>query len=138
MRTGKTNWLCAVGMAPLLCFIVSTAYAQEQQQLEVKILEVGAGKGTHTGDEIFIHEQTRYRDGTLIFSSYEMDPLKVTLGAKQMIEGLDQGLVGMKVGELRQLVVPPSLSQRKVYPDSIHPDSILIYEVRLIEIVNKE
>lgn len=66
----------------------------------------------------FLHEQTFYRDGTLLFSSHEMDPLKVTLGAKQIIEGLDQGLVGMKVGEHRKLVVPPALSKRKFYPDS--------------------
>ncbi len=67
-----------------------------------------------------------------------MDPLQVTVGAKQMIEGLDVGIVGMKEGELRKLIIPPALSQRKFYPDSIHPDSILVYQVRLVKVLEKQ
>jgi peptidylprolyl isomerase len=43
-------------------------------------------------------------------------------------------VTGMEEGEIRKLIVPPSLSKRKDYPDYLSPDSTLIYEIELVEI----
>ncbi len=40
----------------------------------------------------------------------------------------------MEEGEIRKLIVPPSLNKRKDYPDYLSPDSTLIYEIELVEI----
>ena len=104
--------------------------------LQYSIITEGSGPTAAEGDEVLIHESTSYRDGTLIFTTREgFGPLKVLIGGNQVIEGVDEGLRGMKTGEIRKLIVPPELSKRTQYPPSIHPDSILVYEIELLEVV---
>lgn len=63
-------------------------------------------------------------------------PLRFRLGAREVIQGLDLGIVGMKEGERRTLVIPPYLAygQRGIV-GLIPPDSALRYEVELKRIV---
>ena len=65
-------------------------------------------------------------------------PLTFTLGAGQVITGFDQGLVGMKVGGLRRLVVPPSLGYGSFRNGPIPPNATLLFEVELISIEQPE
>lgn len=57
-----------------------------------------------------------------------------TLGIQQVITGWDRGLVGMKVGGVRKLVIPPSLAYGGVRNNSIPPFTTLIFEVELLEV----
>ena len=101
-----------------------------------EILQEGAGESAQEGDDVMIHESTSYSDGTLIFSTSQIGhPIKIRIGARQAIEGVDEGLRGMKVGEIRKLIVPPALCKRTEYPPSLSPDSTLYYEIELVEIV---
>ena len=83
-----------------------------------------------------VAETVYYRDGTEVYSTRGKPNLPVFLiGGGQAIEGVDEGVRGMMVGEIRELVVPPSLSQRTRYPKFLSPDSVLIYNVELVEIL---
>jgi peptidylprolyl isomerase len=62
-------------------------------------------------------------------------PVPFTLGAGQVIKGWDQGIVGMKVGGRRQLVIPPDLGYGSNPPTTkIKPGDTLVFVVDLVKI----
>lgn len=62
--------------------------------------------------------------------------LSVLVGINRMLTGLDRGILGMKVGGKRTLMVPPSLGygSRLAYK-TVPPDSTLIFDVELLDVV---
>ncbi|MCK7590969.1 FKBP-type peptidyl-prolyl cis-trans isomerase [Subsaxibacter sp. CAU 1640] len=106
--------------------------------LQYKILKEGSGVPTKVGQEVLIHETMSYTNDSLLFDSRTLpNPVKVLVGGSQAIAGVDEGLVGMKKGELKKLIVPPSLSKRSGEHSFPHPNSTLVYEVELVEILEK-
>ena len=57
-----------------------------------------------------------------------------TLGTGQVIEGWDQGLVGMNVGGLRRLVIPASLAYGSARSGKIPPNAALVFDVQLVSV----
>ena len=74
--------------------------------------------------------------GLLFDTSIGKTPFTFTLGIGQVIKGWDQGLVGMKVGGVRRLVVPPSLAYGNVRNNSIPPYATLLFDITLIDVVD--
>lgn len=88
------------------------------------------------GDKLKMHYTGKLEDGTEFDSSIPRgDPLEFTLGMGQVIKGWDQGLLGMCQGEKRKLSIPPHLGYGESgAPPKIPGNSVLIFEVELIEI----
>lgn len=59
------------------------------------------------GDTLRIHYTGRLEDGTVFDSSEDREPLEYTAGSGEIIPGLDRGVIGMAVGDTRQVTVPP-------------------------------
>jgi FKBP-type peptidyl-prolyl cis-trans isomerase len=103
--------------------------------LVYEIVEQGSGPAAKPGQHVVIHETTALADGTVIYSTRTTDrPLKFLLGGKQVIDGVDEAVTGMKVGERRKLIVPPKLSKRSTYPEGISPEATLYYDIQLVAI----
>lgn len=111
-------------------------YITTSTGLKYKIIQKGTGEPAKEGNEVLIFETTSYRDGTVLYSNENStSPVKVLLGGNQATEGVDEGLRGMQVGEIRELIAPPQLVQRKSYPPNVSPDSTLVIKIILHKIL---
>jgi FKBP-type peptidyl-prolyl cis-trans isomerase len=104
--------------------------------LKYKIIQKGNGVPAKEGNEVLIFETTSYRDGTVLYSNENSNSsVKVLIGGNQATDGVDEGLRGMQVGEIRELIAPPNLVKRKFYPPNVSPDSTLVIKLILQEIL---
>lgn len=83
-----------------------------------------------------VHYTGRLMDGTKFDSSLDRDePFSFTLGQGQVIKGWDEGVVGMKKGGKRKLVIPSDMAYgKRGSPPKIPPDAPLQFEIELLEI----
>ncbi len=105
-------------------------------QLRAEIIQQGQGQGAENGDKLTVHYLGTLEDGTKFDSSIDRgQPFQVILGAGQVIQGWELGLVGMKKGEIRRLFIPSQLGYgEQGAGNSIPPNANLIFEVQLLEI----
>ncbi len=104
------------------------------QSLESADLIVGTGKTAEPGDSVTVqYVLATYSSGKVIQSSWTSQPFTFTLGAGQVIPGWDKGVVGMKVGGRRELIIPPSLGYGASSPGAgIAPDDTLVFVIDLL------
>lgn len=126
----------------------TAADAAQQPKLIVEDLRPGIGQAAQAGMNLVVHytgwlyqaDALGYRGKKFDSSKDRGQPLTFTLGAGQVIKGWDDGLVGMKVGGLRRLVIPPQLAygDRNVDNGLIPPNSTLVFEVELLGIESSQ
>lgn len=103
--------------------------------LKYYVLKQGSGKSAKSGQKVAIYESMSLLSGKQFYSiERPTPPIVFTLGAKQVIDGVDEAVTGMKLGEVRKVIIPPHLSKRQVYPTYLSPDSTLLYQIELAEI----
>ena len=102
-------------------------------QLQIEKLVSGNGPSPKKGDEVTVHYTGTFEDGGKFDSSVDRDePFSFILGMKQVIAGWDQGIVGMKVGGKRKIVIGSTLGYgRQGSGSSIPPNATLVFEVEL-------
>ena len=103
---------------------------------QMTILREGSGEiVSKAGDTLAVLYAGSLVDGQVFDSNVSSGQnFEFTLGAGQVISGWDIGLVGMKVGEVRRLVLPPSFAYGANAVGPIPANSTLIFEVELKEI----
>jgi FKBP-type peptidyl-prolyl cis-trans isomerase len=105
--------------------------------MQVKDLKKGRGAVARPGLAVTVHYRGVLQNGKEFDSSWSRrTPFTFTLGAGEVIKGWDQGVVGMRVGGRRRLVIPPNLGYGPGgTPDgSIPRNATLIFVVDLLKV----
>jgi peptidylprolyl isomerase len=93
----------------------------------------GTGAMAHAGQKAKVHYTGWLKDGTEFDSSRARGPFEFTIGGGQVIRGWDEGLLEMKVGGKRQLVIPSDLAYgERGSPGGIPPNAELKFEIELL------
>ncbi|MFT3707342.1 MAG: FKBP-type peptidyl-prolyl cis-trans isomerase [Archangium sp.] len=98
----------------------------------IQTLREGDGPGAKKGTKVSMHFTGTLVDGGVFDTSYKRGPMQFWVGEGHVLPGLDQGLFGMKEGELRRITVPPSLGYGIDAKPNIPPNSTLIFEAELM------
>ena len=104
--------------------------------MKIEKLTSGDGASPKRGDTVSVHYTGWLTDGTKFDSSVDRnEPFAFVLGTGQVIQGWDQGVAGMRVGDKARLTIPPELAYgQQGYPGAIPPNATLIFEVELLSI----
>jgi peptidylprolyl isomerase len=104
-------------------------------KLETKELIKGTGTEAKTGSTVSVnYVGVLYKNGKVFDASWKRkEPFPFTLGKGQVIPGWEQGVIGMKVGGRRELIIPASLAYgAKGSPPTIPPNEPLVFVVDLL------
>ncbi|MEB3254248.1 MAG: FKBP-type peptidyl-prolyl cis-trans isomerase [Synechococcus sp.] len=104
--------------------------------LKITELAVGEGAEAAAGQTVVVHYRGTLENGKQFDASYDRGtPFTFPLGAGRVIKGWDEGVVGMKVGGKRKLVIPSDLAYgSRGAGGVIPPNATLIFEVELLDV----
>jgi len=104
--------------------------------MKIEKLKSGSGESAKKGNTVMVHYNGWLEDGTKFDSSVDRnEPFAFVLGAGQVIQGWDQGVATMRIGDKVKLTIPPQLAYgAEGYPGAIPPNATLIFEVELLEV----
>ncbi|MCX7697701.1 MAG: FKBP-type peptidyl-prolyl cis-trans isomerase [Bacteroidales bacterium] len=103
--------------------------------LRYLILEKGKGSPIEEKDEVTFHYHIRLINDVLIESSRDKGPKKIIVGYSSEISGLTQGLQLLCEGDRALFIIPSHLAYGWVTEsENIPPKSILIYEVKVVQV----
>jgi FKBP-type peptidyl-prolyl cis-trans isomerase FkpA len=110
--------------------------SQAMQNLKITDTVAGTGAVAAAGDTVNVLYTGKFDDGTVFDASslHGNQPFTFILGARQVIQGWDLGLVGMKVGGTRELTIPPELGYGSSGQGPIPPNATLHFTVKLLSI----
>lgn len=110
------------------------------EQLLIEDLVEGTGTEVKKGGALVTaHYRGYLADGTEFDSSYGGQPFQTVLSRKKVIAAWVEGLKGMKVGGKRKLLVPADMGYgERGFGEKIPPNSSLIFEIELLEALNRE
>ena len=110
--------------------------APPPKKLLIKDLATGSGPPAKLGDEVeFQYVDALYSTGEVLSVAVPGAPFHLELGSHGSLPGWEKGIVGMRVGGRRELIIPPSLGYGKEgSPPSVPPDSTLLLQVALVGI----
>jgi len=141
MRLRHVLALIVFAALPLACSGTDTTSPSGVDALQISDLRLGAGAEATPGHTLVVDYTGWLYDasktdgkGQQFDTSQQRGPFTFTLGTGQVIAGWDQGLVGMRAGGQRRLVIPPALAYGSSGSGPIPPNATLVFDVDLREV----
>jgi len=101
----------------------------------------GDGQFAKKGSLCYIKYVGKLKNGKVIDDNTKphLSPLSVHLGKGEVVEGFEEGIIGMKVGGKRRVEIPPhkGYGKKSPFPKVIPPNSHLIFDIELLKVVSK-
>lgn len=95
---------------------------------------MGRGRAVRNGDTVKVVYVGTLSNGT-VFDQSSAEPIRLGIGKKMLIEGWERGMLGMRVGGRRRLIIPPDLGYGdRGSPPKIPPHTTLTFEIDLLAI----
>jgi FKBP-type peptidyl-prolyl cis-trans isomerase len=133
-----------IGAVLLVLALVGTASAESftilPSGLEYKNLKVGSGSEAQLGDIALIHfvgwlDKKGQRGQEIYNSRIEQEPVSFVIGTDKVMQGWNEGVIGMKVGGTRLLRIPPELGYgAKAVEEVVPANAYLQFIIELLEI----
>lgn len=106
-----------------------------EQRLIVNDIARGTGKQVREGDRVVVHYTGSLSTGEQFDNSRDRgQPLSFTVGAGRVIAGWEKGILGMRQGGTRVLVIPPELAYGSRAVSGIPANSTLVFTIELLEV----
>ena len=106
----------------------------------IQINNIVEGEGTEiiNHSKIQVHYTGKLQDGTKFDSSYDRgQPFSFQIGLREVIKGWEIGLMGMKVGGKRTLIIPPELAYGdRGAGDLIPPNATLTFDIEIVAVTH--
>ncbi len=104
--------------------------------LKITDIKIGTGAEAVANSNVKIEYTGKLDDGKVFdaTSRHNNEPLPFTVGVGQVIPGMDQGVLGMKVGGVRDITIPPDLGYGEDDMGEIPPNSTLHFKIKLVSV----
>ena len=96
-------------------------------------LKVGNGSEAVSGKKVALDYKGRLSNGQLFDESVN-STFVFTLGQRQVITGWEQSIIGMKIGGVRRIIVPPAVGYGDQAKGPIPANSVLVFDVQLVAV----
>ena len=106
------------------------------KSLKLRDQTIGSGRPCRPGDTAVCECRCHRRNGQLLFASPPDQPFTIRVGGRDCFVGIEYGLLGMKVGGVRQVTVPKNLTylERRTYPE-LSEHAMLTYDLVLLQLL---
>jgi len=115
---------------------LAAGFDKTESGLRYKMIQKGDGKKAENGKTVSVHYSGQLEDGKVFDSSYSRKkPIEFPLGRGNVIEGWDEGIALLQVGDKARFVIPSHLGYGSSGAGGvIPPDATLIFDVELMDV----
>ena len=115
---------------------LAAGFEKTESGLRYQFIQRGEGKKAESGKTVAVHYEGSLENGKVFDSSYpRKKPIEFRLGQGQVIEGWDEGIALLRVGDKARFVIPSHLGYgAHGAGGAIPPNATLIFDVELMEV----
>ncbi|WP_395073658.1 peptidylprolyl isomerase [Flavobacterium sp.] len=115
---------------------LAAGFDKTESGLRYKMIQKGSGKKAENGKTVSVHYEGSLESGKVFDSSYpRKKPIDFKLGQGQVIEGWDEGIALLQVGDKARFVIPSHLGYgSRGAGGAIPPNATLIFDVELMDV----